>query len=784
MPKVKTLLRMFTATTITAMALAILASSPALFAQDAPPPATIVDDEGGPVVITGVVTYTSPFFTAGVAQPMVILEDQTGFVDRNEHYLMPPESQTIGQITSDFYESPFTYSIALPIEPQGALRDVDNDSEEDTGVMTFAIAYWTNTFGDPFLEERDLSGGGWSTAYASTRVSEEQATEREYIGGKILVYAPDDQQGFPSGFGEDGLLFTEDDPIVILPQGYTIVDMDTDPFTFSRPREAVVDLIEPDGAALADYSELSYTEAFEALVEKLRHEYAFTEYKNVDWDALLEEFRPQFEAADAANDATAYRIALRAFAWSIPDGHVNAGGITDGFQEAISGGIGLGIRDVDSGDVVVNFILPDGPADEAGIEVGAVISEINGTPIDEWVDNAVAYSAPFSTDFTGRLQKLRYAVRAPLGESFEVTYQNPDADAPETVTLETVPEYDSFNQSSFAAGTGILDLPVQFNMIDDTNYAYVKITSFFDNQVLTVQLWERLLQTLNEQGVAGLVIDMRQNSGGFGFLADQMAAYFFQEPLTLGNTARYDESTDSFYADPRYADVFYLPDESLRYDGKVAVLVAPSCVSACEFFAYDMAQQDRAAIVGQYPTGGLGGSVDDVLMPGGIYFRATYGRAVDNEGNIHIEGIGVPPTVQVPVTLETLTSDGDPILDAAVEWLDGATQVEVTEGDPIAIGEEVEGDLPDGGRVSHLLTVSEGDVVTIIAFADDDGLDTFLRLYDTDGNLLLDNDDIEDGNTDAGFVELEIPQDMTLVVEVGAYGDRGGGAYTLSVQAE
>lgn len=87
------------------------------------------DDEGGPVAITGLVTYTNPFFTLGVAAPVVILEDQAGFVDRDKNYIFPVESQTLGQITSDFYTSPFSYSIALPIEPQGAWRDVDFDDE-------------------------------------------------------------------------------------------------------------------------------------------------------------------------------------------------------------------------------------------------------------------------------------------------------------------------------------------------------------------------------------------------------------------------------------------------------------------------------------------------------------------------------------------------------------------------------------------------------------------------------------------------------------------------------
>jgi hypothetical protein len=133
---------------------------------------------------------------------------------------------------------------------------VDNDGEADPGVQVFAIAYWNNTFGDPFLEERDLGGGGWSTAYASTRVSEDPELEREIVGGTLPGLRPDDgQQGFPSGFGDDGLLFTEDDPIVTLPQGYTMVNMDSDPFVFDRAREPVIDLIEPDSAALVDYSD-------------------------------------------------------------------------------------------------------------------------------------------------------------------------------------------------------------------------------------------------------------------------------------------------------------------------------------------------------------------------------------------------------------------------------------------------------------------------------------------------------------------------------------------------
>lgn len=635
-------------------------------------PAAIVNDEGGPVAIRGEVSYTYAFFTTGVAAPMVILEDQAGFVDRNEGFILPKESQTLGQITSDFYTSPFSYTVALPIEPQASLRDVDQDGEEDTGVMVYAIAYWTNIFGDPFLEERDLYGGGWSTAYASTRVSADVSTKREIVGGKFLVYAPDDQQGFPTDFGDDGLLFTEDDPIVGLPQGYTVVDMDTAPFTFDRSREPVIDLIEPESSALDDFSALSYGEAFDAMLEKMRTEYAFTEYKGIDWDAMRDEFRPRFVEAEEQKDVKAYLIALRDFTWAIPDGHVKAPSVADDFSIAIGGGLGIAVRELDDGRVIVNYLLEESPAAAAGIELKAEIVEMNGQPISNVISDTVAWSAPFSTEHFKRLQQLRYVTRFPVGTSVAVTFKNPRATETQTVELEAVPERESFSFSSFSTGLTGFEQPVEYKLLPE-GYGYVKIYSFADNDLLSVQLWERMIRTLNQAQTPGLIIDMRQNGGGTGFLADQMAAYFFNEPLELGNAGRYNEELGDFYFDDRTIDRFYLPPEDLRYQGEVAILVGPNCNSACEFFTYDMTLQARAAVVGQYPTAGLGGSVEDFLMPEGQRVRMTIGRAVDMNGEIHIEGKGVAPTVKVPVDEETLFAAGDPILDAAIDYLDTET---------------------------------------------------------------------------------------------------------------
>jgi len=773
--------KLFARASLVLALLLTLAVSAVAFAQDAEiPPATIVNDEGGPVSITGEVAYSNGFFTLGVDEPLIILEDQAGFVDRNRAFLMSPQSQVLGKITSDFYSSPFTYSVELPVVPAAELRDVDNDGGEDTGVMVYAVAYWTNIWGDSYLEERDLQGGGWSGAYASTRIDPNPSAKAEVIGGTYLVYAPDDQQGFPSGFGEDGKLFTEDDPVVLLPQGYTIVNLDTDPFTFDRSRNPVIDLIEGEGLEQEDFSALSYTEAFDGMIEMFRTKYAYTEYKGIDWDAKIAEFRPRFEEAEANNDSAAYALALRDFIWSIPDGHLSAPVDDQQFAFETGGGLGMAIREVDDGRVIVNFLLDGGPAAEAGIELTAEITAINGTPIDEAISATQPWSLPFSAEHTLRLQQLRYVIRFPVDTEVELTYKNPGDAEETTVNLTTIAERTSFSFSSFNVGLTGFEQPIEYRVLDN-GYGYVKIYSFSDSDRLTIQLWERMIRTLNGAGTPGLIIDMRQNGGGSGFLADQMAAYFFNESLVLGNGATYDESLGEFYADPAFESKYILPPEDLRYNGKIAVLVGPNCNSACEFFTYNMTLQDRAAIVGQYPTAGLGGGQDTYLMPEGIQLQYSIVRSVDAEGNIIVEGTGIAPTVKVPVDEETLFAEGDVILDAAAAYLDEALQVDVTDGGEIAIGDSVTGELAERTRIQYTLNVKAGDRISILLTDPTGELDTYLRIYDEGLNLLVDNDDSESAAPNSSLEDLEIPVDLTLIIEVGTYDDASAGAFTLEI---
>ena len=752
--------------------------------------AQIVNQEGGPISISGDLHYTNAFFTSGVAEPLIILEEQTGFVDRNQYFLIPLESQVPGQITSDFYTSPFSYSLSLPLAPAGSLRDVDNDGEDDSGIMVFAVAYWTNLFGGPLLEKCDQHGGGWSTGYASTRASIDPETRWEIIGGKFIIYAPEPGQGFPSGFGADGLLFTADDPIVAVPQGYSVVDLDETPFVFDRAARQILDLHEPEAAAQNDFSAFTYSEAFTAMVDLFRREYAFTELYELDWDALEATYAPRFAEAEAEEDTDAYALAMRDFLWEIPDGHVSMplAPLGDLFREETDGGLGVSLSELDDGRIVVSFLLDGGPAANAGIELGAEILAWDGGTVQEAMEREFVWAhQALSTEHTLRLQQLRYITRFPLGTDVEVSFRNPDSEEEQSVTLTTISERASFTNSSFFSGVEDTALPVEYEILP-SGYGYVTIFSFSDDERLTIQLWERMLEQFIDEDVPGIIIDMRHNGGGSGYLADQLGAYFYQEEHILGYSSSYNEATGEFYLDPRSEDRFCLPAEDLRYDGELAVIIGPGCFSACEFFSYNLTIDDRAAIVGHHPTGGLGGAVDDLLMPDDLSIRYTVSRGLNADQEIHIEAQGVAPTVVVPVTLESLTSESDRLLEAAENHLTDVILGELIDGGELSLGigsteVQANGAVGPDQRVRYRVTLPANRTVSVYLAGEDDSIDTVLGIYDREGQQLLgENDDADDDIRSSAWEDLAVgAQSGVFVFEVRVKNTSERQAFTLKV---
>lgn len=656
--------------------------TPTTEAEPTPVPEPLSAIPDGPVTVKGEFEYSNSIITTYFTQQMVSLADMHGFVTRDLEWEFPVEGQTLGFLDLDPDTQTGTFFVDLPIKPQGTLDDVDNDGATDTGVQVYAVSYWPNLTGGPYSEGDDRSFG-WPTYLASVKTDSEN--KDEVIGGMLVVWAPDDQQSFPTGFGDDGRLFTEDDPTGPLPVGYSVIDLDQSPFAIIREAEPEVTLYEPKEAAIKDYSDLSYTEAFEALFESISTNWAFNGIKSkaVDWDALYAEIQPRVAEAEENDDALAFYQALHAFTLAIPDGHTGIGdssGLGDqDFFEQTQGGYGFAIRELDDGRAIVIFVTPGGPAEEAGMEVGAEVSEWNGTPIKEAIAAVEPYSGPFSKEIDKRYQQARYLLRTGLGVEAEVTFANPGG-AERTVTLTSVDERASLSRTSiyFGAPAGGNN-PVEWELLD-SGIGYLSINSYYDDLSLIVTLYERALTQFEGSGITNLIIDLRYNGGGNPL---GLAGYLTDQEIPLGQQQSFSEQTGQF--EPVGVPEKLLPSEHQYEFDKIAILVGPACASACEQEAYAFSQVPNAIVVGMYPSGGIFADVlrGQYVLPEGISIQIPTERFTNPDGSLFLEGTGVVPTVVVPVTEETAISTEDVVLQAAEDAVLGIDPNDVElEGGP------------------------------------------------------------------------------------------------------
>jgi C-terminal processing protease CtpA/Prc len=639
---------------------------------------------GQPTEITGTFTYTNDIITTYYVENAVALVDMYGFVKRDREWEVPVASQTLGFLQMDPARKTGKYTLELPELPTGQMVDVDNNGKSDKGVQVFAVSYWPNLAGGPYSEGDDPTKG-WPTYLASIVTDSEN--KDEVLSGNLVVWAPDGNQKFPTGFGPDQKLFTADDPVGSIPAGYSIVNLDKEPFSVSQTPKPSLALFEPKEAAIKDFSNESYTKAFEDMFGVVKKNYAFNgiQGKEPDWDKLYGQLQPRVQDAQSKHDPNAFYLALRDFAWAFKDGHVGLDGgdfANQDFTNATSGGYGFALRQLDDGHVIVIYVLEGGPAAQAGMKVGAEVTEFNGRPINEAIASAHSYSNQ-SSDFAIRYQQVRYLLATAVGAEAKVTFVNPGGQ-PQSAALKAVEERNSFSRTSlyYGAQTDNL-LPVEFKVLTqgDAQIGYISINSNYDDLNLIIRLFQRALEQFKARQVAGLIIDLRYNSGGAPL---GLAGFLHDKDIVMGQLEYYSDKTRKF--EPEGEPEKVTPNvEQYRFK-KTAVLVSPACFSACELEAFAFSQVPGMLVVGQYPTAGVEAEVSrgQFKLPEGMSLQVPFGRFVLPDGRLFLEGQGVKPTVKVPIDEKTAVSSDDVVLNAAIQSVLGQTPSSVSPAEPLA----------------------------------------------------------------------------------------------------
>lgn len=308
-------------------------------------------------------------------------------------------------------------------------------------------------------------------------------------------------------------------------------------------------------------------------------------------------------------------------------------------------------------DQYTRFIPPDIAA-RMREDMGGSVSGI-GAFVRETEDGLIEIVAPISgqpAELVGlRAGDIVITVdeEAVIGKSFDETLLLIRGPEGTVVVLEIAREGEE-ELLSFTITRTRFEVPVTEAKLLPENIAYIRLLEF--NQVAT----ERLLADLDvllAQNPAGLILDLRNNPGGFLNQSVAIADVFLPSSVVL--IERNNQGLD---------ETFRVDDGDVGEAIPLVVLVNRASASASEIVAGALRDNGRAILIGETTFGK--GSVQQVYtLSNGGELRVTIARWY-TPNNVSISEAGITPDIEVEAPADIIFgSDNDTQLQRAIEYL-------------------------------------------------------------------------------------------------------------------
>lgn len=252
----------------------------------------------------------------------------------------------------------------------------------------------------------------------------------------------------------------------------------------------------------------------------------------------------------------------------------------DNFRLVIDGefaGVGIEVAiDLENKLPVVRSPMVGSPAYDAGVLAGDRILSINGK-------NTLGMDLP---DVVAML-------RGPEGSSLSITVLHVGEKEPVKITLVR----ELLHVDTVVGDTRNEDGSWNFPVSED-GVGYVRVDSFSET---TAAELEYIIDDMLERGMRGLVLDMRDNPGGWLAASVQVAGQFISSGVIVTIRRQGGRISESYTAsgDGRFTDF------------PIAVIVNQETASAAEIVSACLQDHDRAVVVGQRSYGK--GTVQEVI---------------------------------------------------------------------------------------------------------------------------------------------------------------------------
>ena len=300
---------------------------------------------------------------------------------------------------------------------------------------------------------------------------------------------------------------------------------------------------------------------------------------------------------------------------------------TEDFESEISGkfeGVGM---EVGKRDDVLTVISPlkGTPAEEAGIESGDKILKIDGREvIDLSVEEAV------------RL------IRGEKGTEVVLTIYREGEDEPFEVPIIR----------------GTIDIPTIETEMKDDGVFVIKLFNFVGQ---SVSEFENAMNEFEESGADKIILDIRNNPGGYLKASIEVASYF----LPSGEVVLIEE-----YSGQKEEKVYRSRGHRDGYsDIDMVVLINQGSASASEIVAGSLSDHNVATTVGS-KTFGKGSIQNVVSITPDTSLKVTVAEWLTPD-RVSFDGDGIDPDVEVEITREDVEKGIDPQFEKALEVLLG-----------------------------------------------------------------------------------------------------------------
>ena len=431
---------------------------------------------------------------------------------------------------------------------------------------------------------------------------------------------------------------------------------------------------------VANYTTKSLSDAYVSLCDYLEENYVLSQWKKIDYEKLKSDGLVLVKQAEKTGDTNKYYEALNNLVDSFHDGHVGLMFYNTDYNYNVEkikefNDYGLSLITLDDGSTIAVNV-----EDGLDIKNGDTVVKWDGVPVKEAIDNVVLPITEGTLE-NERIQKTFYLAGVG-GDTVKVTYIN--SDNKEITT--TLKKLDS-NLPRALNSMGILNHSKNeeytYKMLND-NVGYLRITSeetdeFSDNLAyftgdhsVAREMFRKDLRTLKEQGMTKLVIDIRNNGGGYEEVSTALASLFTKEKMyafSLGvKNGNELKSVEDRYviADGEFSDL------------EIVTLTGMRCGSAGDGMSLYLSRLDNVTVAGVTNPSGINQDVGGyVYMPENALIAFPIGPILDKDGNPNIDIDDTresrnPVDIKIPLNKESalkIFSGEDYELEWAVNYL-------------------------------------------------------------------------------------------------------------------